>query len=41
MPLLRIDEMEDRQKALQFLNDRQKLVELFRGALKGLPGEQK
>ncbi len=41
MPLLRIDEIEDRQKALQFLNDRQKLVELFRGALKGLPGDQK
>jgi len=41
MPLLRIDEIEDRQKCLRFLNDRPKLIEEIRGALKGLPDIEK
>ena len=41
MPLLRIDEIEDRQKGLKFLNEHQKMVEDMRSALKGLPDIEK
>ena len=41
MPLLRVDEIEDRQRALQFFSDRLKLVDECRGALKGLPDIEK
>jgi DNA mismatch repair ATPase MutS len=41
MPLLNISEIEDRQKALQYLNDRPKLVEDIRTALKGIPDIEK
>ena len=41
LPLLRVDEIEDRQRALQFFNDRLKLVEECRRALKGLPDIEK
>ena len=41
MPLLRIAEIEDRQKGLKFLNEHPKMVEDFRTALKGLPDIEK
>jgi DNA mismatch repair ATPase MutS len=41
MPLLRIEEIEDRQKGLLFLNEHPKMVEDFRSSFKGLPDIEK